>query len=380
MRTLRCVWQSLVVAATLEFRRAARSPGVLLVLTGGVLLYGFLYNMLYAPSQVTDAPVVVADMSQTDLSRRYAIMVDAAPEVAVVATTPNLAEARQMVRRGSAVGMVVLPSDFEQRVGRGEQGWVLSVGATTNFLDYEALQTAATGAMLALDNRVRPSVVAFLPADSRTALTRPAAVSVVGEALYNPSHGYAQYLIPAVLVIILFQTLLLAVGMTSPGVCRHPRSAVGVVLGRALMWCVVYGVLALWLLGCVPRLFDLPQMESWTTAWAVMTPFLLGSSLLGVALSQLFSDSEVAPIAVAFFSVGLVFLSGISYPLPLLPEPWHTLHYCIPASVATLAMVKCGSMGASVGDCATQIVALWIQCVAYGAVAVEVVKMRRRRG
>lgn len=53
---------------------------------------------------------------------------------------------------------------------------------------------------------------------------------------------------------------------------------------------------------------------------------------------------------IAFFSVGLIFLSGVSYPLELMPWYWRAAHYIFPAAPGTLAFVKANSMGASVSD------------------------------
>jgi ABC-2 type transport system permease protein len=382
MKRLRHFLLRVGLALLAEFRVVATSPAVLLVLAGGVGLYSVLYNLLYAPERVEGVPVVVVDCARTALTRRVTSLVDAAPEVAVVGVTGNYAEAREEMQRGEVFGVVVLPEDFESRLRRGNQAWILSVGSTTNFLNYEAVQSAVAGAMLTLEDELHASMAVFLPAESRAALTRPTAVEVVGEALYNPSHGYARYLLPPVLVIILFQTLMLAVGMTDamrPRLRMRPLCATAEVVGRVLMWCVVYGVFAVWMLGFVPRLFGLPHSADFASVAAVVLPFLIATTLLALSFARLFSDPEVVPIGVAFFSVGLVFLSGVSYPLSLLPEPWHTLRLALPSSVATFAMVKVGSMGATAADCAGEIVALWIQCAVYGVVAVWVMTAPRTK-
>ena len=52
-----------------EFKTISTSYAILLVLVGGIFLYGLLYNYMYAPDLVRNAPVVVVDDSKTDLSR-----------------------------------------------------------------------------------------------------------------------------------------------------------------------------------------------------------------------------------------------------------------------------------------------------------------------
>ena len=46
-----------------EFRVMCTRYSILLVLSGGIFVYGLLYNYMYAPNVVRDAPVAVVDMS-----------------------------------------------------------------------------------------------------------------------------------------------------------------------------------------------------------------------------------------------------------------------------------------------------------------------------
>ena len=62
-----------------EFKTISTSYAILLVLVGGIFLYGLLYNYMYAPDLVRNAPVVVVDDSKTDLSREYIRLLNATP-------------------------------------------------------------------------------------------------------------------------------------------------------------------------------------------------------------------------------------------------------------------------------------------------------------
>ena len=97
----------------------------------------------------------------------------------------------------------------------------------------------------------------------------------------------------------------------------------------------------------------------------LLIPFLLATSFFGLAASYFFTDSEAPLLMIAFFSVGLIFLSGVSYPLELMPWYWQMAHYIIPAAPATLAYVQLNSMGASIEQVGVEYVTLWVQCVVY---------------
>ena len=102
----------------------------------------------------------------------------------------------------------------------------------------------------------------------------------------------------------------------------------------------------------------------------LMIPYLLASSFLGLAASVFYTDSESPLLMIAFFSVGLIFLSGVSYPLELMPWYWKVAHFIIPAAPGTLAFVKINSMGASMADIRQEYITLWLQCIVYFIFAV----------
>lgn len=53
-----------------EFKTISGSSAIVLVLMGGIFMYGLLYNYMYAPDVVRNVPVVVVDNSKTELSPR----------------------------------------------------------------------------------------------------------------------------------------------------------------------------------------------------------------------------------------------------------------------------------------------------------------------
>ena len=360
-----------------EFKTISTSYAILLVLVGGIFLYGLLYNYMYAPDLVRNAPVVVVDDSKTDLSREYIRLLNATPQVSVIADGLDYAEAQEWMKEGDAVGILYLPSDFETRVARGNESLFIMYQTTSAFLYYMAMQEASSGAMLALNDRYRPEMLVFLPQQDASKIVSAQPISVVGTALYNFTEGYGTYLIPAVLIVIMFQTLLMVIGMISGEerdsgtIVRFASEGLSfgriarVIISKTFVYCVLYTIFALFLLGLIPLLFGLPDIGNYLNTLILLIPFLLATSFFGLAASYFFTDSEAPLLMIAFFSVGLIFLSGVSYPLELMPWYWQMAHYIIPAAPATLAYVQLNSMGASIEQVGVEYVTLWVQSVVY---------------
>lgn len=375
-----------------EFRAISRSYAVLLVLVGGVFFYGLLYNYMYAPNVVHGVPIAVVDHSHTALSRRYIRLIDATPEVSVSTYAEDMLAAKQQMLSGQVFGVLYLPHDFEQRLYRGEESVFPFYASTDAFLYYEALERANLQVMEAMDGMYRMQLVEFLTPQELLAVASRQAVEVVGTALYNPDEGYGIYLIPSVLMIIIFQTLMMLVAMMTGNECKRRllkpysrlkpsrlRIALSLVCGKSVTYIVLYGIFAFFLVGLLPLVFDIPHRASGYALVAMLVPYICATSFLGLALSRWYTDAEAPILGIAFFSIGLIFLSGVSYPLELMPWYWQAAHYIIPAAPAVLAFVKLNSMGASLADAQGQLLILYIQAAVYLLLAVAVYRDKLRR-
>lgn len=365
-----------------EWKAIATNPAILLVLAGGIFLYGLLYNYMYAPNLVRKAPVAVVDLSHSTLSREYVRWLDAAPQTSVYAQTPNILEARKWMKKGEVTGILYIPSDFETHVARGETSVFTLYAATDAFLNFKGLQEASSRVMLAVNDAHRRAGTVFLPPQGLLAVASSTPVSVSGTALYNYTEGYGSYLIPAVMIVIIFQTMLMVIAMLTGEEAEQRREGIHsmrarslkdmlcIVSGRTFVYVMLYVVFSMFLLGLLPHIFSIPNIGSGWDIVTMMIPFLLATSFFALAVSRWFTDSEAPLLMIAFFSVGYIFLSGVSYPLELMPWYWQAAHYVFPVAPAVLAFVKLNSMGGSLADIWPQMLTLWIQVIIYGAWAV----------
>ena len=93
-----------------EFLAISTSYAVLLVLMGGIFVYGLLYNYMYAPNIVTDVPVAVVDNSHSELSRDFIRWLDATPQAEIYSQAMDYHEAKEWMKEGKVQGILYLPS------------------------------------------------------------------------------------------------------------------------------------------------------------------------------------------------------------------------------------------------------------------------------
>lgn len=95
--------------------------------------------------------------------------------------------------------------------------------------------------------------------------------------MFNSQNGFASFLVPAILILVIQQTLILGIGMLGGTareknrfhslvpVSRHFNGTLRIVFGKSLTYILLYVVVCIWALAVVPKLFSLPQVgEPWT--------------------------------------------------------------------------------------------------------------------
>ena len=75
--------QGLLSAWLHALTTVVRDKGVLLLLVGAPVLYGFFYPWFYADEVLTRVPVAVVDLDHTSLSRQITRFADADPRIEV---------------------------------------------------------------------------------------------------------------------------------------------------------------------------------------------------------------------------------------------------------------------------------------------------------
>lgn len=129
----------------------------------------------------------------------------------------------------------------------------------------------------------------------------------------------------------------------------------------------------------IPHIYDFITIGRWEVIVSMMVPYLLACVCFGVAVSQLFSHREDVMLVVVFFSLPLLFISGISWPQSAMPAFWEYVASLFPSTFAIRAFVKTSSMSANMGEISSELIALWIQVAVYFMLAIVAIIIADRR-
>ena len=341
------------------------------------VLVSFLYTYLYSEETLQELPIGVVDEDHTSQSRQLLRMIDANSGVAIYSSYLNLSEAKKAFQQEQIRGIIAIPSSFSRDLQRGEQPSISVYADASYMLYYKQILTAAKVSATYLNAGVemkRTSAQGKLPSQVRDE-AMPVSAKVV--SLYNPSSGYATFLIPVVLVIIFQTTILTAVGILG-GTMRegnklrkiYPNSnsfwgALPIVMGKATTYLALSMAILLIILGIVMPLFGIPVRSSILSTMVFMVPFVLSIVFMGLCLLGFLHRREDAIMLIMYTSLPSVMLTGFSWPTVAMPEWLHAFSYIVPTTLGAKGFVSITQMGASLSTIFPYWAGMWGLCILY---------------
>jgi putative transport-related membrane protein len=341
------------------------------------VLVSFLYTYLYSEETLQELPIGVVDEDNTSQSRQLLRMIDANSGVAIYSSYLNLSEAKKAFQQEQIRGIIAIPSSFSRDLQRGEQPSISVYADASYMLYYKQILTAAKVSATYLNAGVemkRTSAQGKLPSQVRDE-AMPVNAKVV--SLYNPSSGYATFLIPVVLIIIFQTTILTAVGILG-GTMRegnklrkiYPNSnsfwgALPIVMGKATTYLALSMAILLIILGIVMPLFGIPVRSSILSTMVFMVPFVLSIVFMGLCLLGFLHRREDAIMLIMYTSLPSVMLTGFSWPTVAMPEWLHAFSYIVPTTLGAKGFVSITQMGASLSTIFPYWAGMWGLCILY---------------
>lgn len=358
-----------------EFRNTFKDPGVLIFFILVPIMYPLLYGYMYTNEVVREVPVVVVDESRSSMSREYLRKVDATAEVDIIAYCADMEEAKEMMRERQAYGLIYIPSSFSKDIMRGIQTHVNIYCDMSGLLYYKNILMANTAVSLDMNYDIKLQR-ASNTTDRQDEITGYP-IKYEDVAMYNPTNGFAAFLIPAVLILVIQQTLLLGIGLSAGTAREHNRfkdlvpinkhysGTLRIVLGKGLCYALIYAIMSVWVLCAVPHIFKLNQIGLPSNLILFIMPFLAACIFFAMTVSIFVRNRETSMLIFVFTSLPLVFISGISWPGAAIPPFWKAFSYLFPSTFGINGFVKINNMGATLHEVSSEYIGLWIQVVVY---------------
>ena len=349
-----------------EWRRVWHDEGVVLIVVFALFIYSISYSLGYGGEVLNEVPIAVVGGNNGAISRSLTHKIDASPKVRVANEVVDILEAKQLLAERKVWGVVAISPDLDSDILAEQQSRVAILGDASYFLAYREVAEGTVAAIQQMNSEI---------VEQRTGDYNPP-ILYEQRNLFNASLGYGNFVMPAVILLIVQQTALIGVGMVSA--TRRERgerycsdSPVAITVGRTITYLVIYALTLGFMLTVHYSLFDFPMRGAWWRCVAVVLPYLLAVILLAQALGGLFRRRESSIVWLLWLSIPFLLVSGVSLPPQAFPQWLYLLGKIVPSSSAVEAWIAVQTRGASLADIAPELTILWCLVVLYGLLALR---------
>lgn len=373
------IWKDFMDVYIREFKLVFSDQGIMLFLFFLPLAYPVIYSLIYNPEVVRDVKVVVVDHDCTRQSRELARKLDSTQEIWIKGYAADMGEARHAMDSHACYGILEIPKGFGKNTERGEQAHAVFYSEMSLLLRYRSFLIGTTSIMqemgaelLAGDiNREIPLAGTLVPVSL---------LPIEDINMGNPAGGFDSFIMPGMLILILQQSIILAVGMAG-GAKRERRSRLGyqpvnmtkstllTMGGQAACYMTLLILPIIWLIHYVPLIFQFPMAGNTFEIFCFVLPITLGSILMGFCVQGIVMEREEIFVIWVATSLVFLFLSGLTWPRYAITGIWRWMSDIIPATWGVEGFVKMNSNGSSLAQVRDIYLNAWLLCVAYGVIA-----------
>jgi ABC-2 type transport system permease protein len=374
-----------------EVKEIFRDGGTVVIFLLAMIAYPIVYSLGYINELAKDVPVAVVDLNNTDMSRKLCRMMDATEQIKITYKVNSIKEAEALFYKNNLSGVVLINKDFEKNILSGKQGGVTVYSDAGHFLLYKQVYSGVLYASQTLGAGIEIRNLLTKGKTLEQAMEQRDPLSVKATNLYNPYGGYATFIVPGILIVIIQQTLLIGIGILGgkhnerksfhylKEGARRPFEAMKIILGQTLAFILIYLITTLLILGVFYKLIHFPDKSNFINTYFLLIPYLATISFLGISLSLLFPKRVYALLFLVFISPTLFFISGAAWPVEALPAWLHNLSYIIPSTPMVNAFIKVRIMGTGLQSVKPEYSMMLIQMLVYFAIAIIIYRIKLRK-
>ncbi len=352
-----------------ETRLVFTDIAVLLFFFGLPLAYPIVYTLIYNPEVVKKIDTVVVDNSRSAESRELVRELGATQGVHVVGYASDLAEAKRAMMEKKCYGVLEIPSDYGVKIGRGEQAIASLYCDMSLLIRYRQYLFSSTDVQM--NEVLRITAERLASGGLLTSGLEGLPVNTQANFLGNPSQGFASFIMPGIVVLILQQSMLLGITLIA-GTARDRRRRNGgvdplaynagplaTVLGKSLCYMMIYLPVSYYILEVVPWMFSLPHVGQFGEFMPLIFVMLLATTFMGQTFQVFVRERESSLLVIVFTSVVFLFLSGLTWPRYAFSKFWYMISELIPATLGMEGFIRINSNGATLADVSHYYHGLW---------------------
>ncbi|SDJ58266.1 ABC-2 type transport system permease protein [Pedobacter sp. ok626] len=361
---------SLIKLFLRETSLVAKDHSLLLTLLIAPLLYAFFYGSIYINKEEENVKLAVVDDDQSRLSRLLQQNIDNSPMVELI-HFPNLEEAKEYMYQGVCQGYLYIPKGTQTNLLSLKQSNVVLAVNAARFLPSSDLLMSVQQICLTIGAGVRLQYIEKTEGLSTAMATQNVMpISLDYRPLFNERSSYGAFLLPALLALILQQTLLIGLSESVAGERQHGTfkewlsgGVSTAIWGKGLFYLFVFGAYGFFFLNVNFKLLGLPMRGSGFQLGILVFVLLLTLIPMAQFIGSLFKSQLLCLQIMAFSTYPIFLITGYTWPFESLPLVVQWLSMLLPTTpfikVYTAIVQSGASLSSQMGP-VLHLLVLWL--------------------
>jgi ABC-2 type transport system permease protein len=318
---------------------SSNSSLVLLLFTAPVA-YSFLYTSVFTNKMERDVAVAVVDNDKSVKSREIIRHLDAHELIRIEGNYTSESVAYRQLQEFKCMAIIVIPKGFEKSLKSGMQAKIsISINNTRFMISNDVVK----GINDILTDLAKNTTIDFFQQkgmsgeDSQLTATP---IQLNSKLLFNTTESYGDFIIVALLALILQQTLLIVTSvvmahekeMNTFQILLHKASGsvLRLLVGKSFFYFIIYCGYAFLFFTFHFQLYKLPFEGSiWALTILTLVHFI-AIILIGMLAGTYFPSKLVTLVVLVFSSYPIFLLSGYSWPIQAFPAPLKIIAFLLP--------------------------------------------------
>lgn len=353
-----------------EMRRIWQFKAYLATLTILPLCASLFFAVIFTKGTPHELPIVVADMSNSQLSRRVISMIDATPEISIAFECDNIPKCEQMVRSGRVGAMVIIPSHFERDILGLNTTNIEAYISGTNILQNGLITKGLQMAIETFSIGIQIQALTQQGLTQKQALAQTVPIRIDEHILFNPYTNYSYYLSPSFISMMLLIFTMLATIFAIGSELRYSTagdwlttandSTYKALAGKLLPTFATMTIHAIIMFIILFEFIGVPLRGNLWVLFAGCEVFILSYIAVAVFIISITADMRLAMSLGGGYSVMAFSLSGLTFPTMAMHEGIQWLGHIFPFTYFTEIIIDQALRGAPIGNSLLQISYLMI--------------------
>ncbi len=363
-----------------EITRISKDKNIFMMIIIVPVFYSLFYASLYYYKTEKDVQVCVVDMDNSEFSRNFTQRLDANELTKVDAVLSDIAEAKLLLQKMKIHGIIFIPPYSEQDLKLNKAITIKAYLNTTRFLVSNDINKAVNQTAFSFGDDARKILFQKSGLSSKASEEIIEPLRLEDKPLFNTLETYGDFLIPGLIVLILYQTLMIGMSEsmskerednTIKDLKRISGGKVLITLaGKGTFYIILYSAYSFFLFTVIFRIFSI-KFEGDYLALSILTIMLIFSAIFFCILISSFFKRKIISLQVLAFSSYPVFLiSGYVFPFQSLPYVIRLIAMTLPTTPYLNAFIRLTQMNAGMADIKSELLHLFIIMIISGLFAI----------